>query len=394
MQKKCKKAVYTVLMIALLAVSIYSHSFYFIICSGCLVSFLGIRKMIITMQQRKYKKIAWLSLLPSIGLTVTSIGLLFREDTDLVNLNSYIITGIAGVMAMFVLFDIIELWKDKKLSARFVRWIDVLSISTEFAVIVRALMITSSPEEATELSAMSGAIFGLVAILISVNLCLVSMCGYRSTKESIQMISTITRSKKWVFTRIGLLKDTFLVLGKTVISIATFSFFMFVNALYSVGMGTAKYIAIRMKGKNKKEQLKSFRLVGIVIFLTSLSYALYSIRLFMGQRTMEFPMSIALIIAFYTFFEFGINIRDAIRLRKLHDLESAALKFINLASTMICFVLTQTAILSFADENDASAANGMAGILFGVLAGLIGIYMISKSYRLERESQEDCENLA
>lgn len=46
---------------------------------------------------------------------------------------------------------------------------------------------------------------------------------------------------------------------------------MFVNALYSVGMGTAKYVAIRMKGKNKKEQLKSFRLVGIVIFLTSLS---------------------------------------------------------------------------------------------------------------------------
>lgn len=392
MQKKCKKAVSTFFMIALLAVTIYSQSFYFIICSGCQVSFLTIRKMImnisrndIKVQQRKYKKIGWLLVLPSICLTVASIGLLFREDNDPVKLHSYIIAGIAGAMAISIIIDIIELWKDKNLSARFIKWIDALSICTVFAVIVRVMMITNTPEEATALSAMSGAIFGFVAILVSMNLGLVSMCGFRSTKESIQMISTITKSKKWVFTRIALLKDAFLVLGKTGISIATFSFFMFVNALYSVGMGTAKYVAIRMKGKNKKEQLKSFRLVGIVIFLTSLSYALYSIRLFMGQKTMEFPMMIALIIALYTFLEFGINIRDAIRLRKLHDLESAALKFINLASTMICFVLTQTAILSFADENDASKANGLAGILFGVLAGLIGVYMIFKSYRLEIE---------
>lgn len=144
----------------------------------------------------------------------------------------------------------------------------------------------------------------------------------------------------------------------------------------------------------RSTKLKSFRLVGIVIFLTSLSYALYSTRLFMGYKSMDFPMMIALIIALYTFFEFGINIREAIRLRKLHDLESAALKFINLASTMICFVLTQTAILSFAYEQDASAANGLAGILFGVLAGLIGIYMITKSYKLEGEIQEDFKDIA
>lgn len=216
----------------------------------------------------------------------------------------------------------------------------------------------------------------------------------RSTKKSIQLISNITKSKKWVFTRIALLKDAFLVLGKTIISITTFSFFMFVNALYSVGMGTAKYITIRMCRKNKKEQIKGFRLVGIVIFLTSISYALYSVRLFMGHKTMEFPMMIALVIALYTLVEFGINIRDAIRLRKLHDLESSALKLINLSSTMICFVLTQTAILSFAEDNDTSVANGLAGIFFGGLAGLIGIYMIAISYRLESDSQEKGEESA
>lgn len=399
MQKKCRKSVSTVLMIVLLAVTIYSHSFYLIICSGCQVFVFAIRKMIISIscndtkvQQIKYKKIAWLPLLPSIGLTVASIGLYFIVDNVLVKLYSYIITGIAGAMVISELLDIIGLWKDKNLSARFIKWIDVLNICTLVAMVVRAILITHSPKEADELSAMSGVIFGLFSILISINLILVSLFGYKSTRESIQMIFSITKSKKWVFTKIALLKDVFLVIGKTVISIATFSFFMFVNALYSVGLGTARLIALRMKGKNKKEQLKCFRLVGIVIFLTSFCYALYSIRLFMGQRTLEYPMIIALLIAVYTFLEFGINIKDTIRLRKLHDLESAALKFISLASTMICFVLTQTAILSFADERDTSAANGLAGILFGGIAGLIGLFMIVKSYRLERESQEEREN--
>lgn len=399
MQKKYRKAVSAVLMVVLLAITIYSHSFYLIFCSGYQVFVFAIRKMIIIIscndtkvQQIKYKKIAWLPLLPSIVLTIASIGLYFIEDSVLVKLYSYIISGIAGAMVITVLHDIIGLWKDKNLSARFIKWIDVLSICTLFAMIVRAMLLTHSPKEADELSAMSGGIFGLFAILISINLILVSLCGYKSTRESIQMIFITTKSKKWAFARMALLKDTFLVIGKTAISIATFSFFMFVNALYSVGLGTARLIALRMKGKNKKEQLQCFRLVGIVIFLTSLCYALYSVRLFMGQKTLEFPMIIALSIAVYTFLEFGINIRDAIRLRMLHDLESAALKFISLASTMICFVLTQTAILSFADERDTSAANGLAGILFGGIAGLIGLFMIVKSYRLERESQEECED--
>lgn len=399
MQKKCRKSVSTVLMIVLLAVTIYSHSFYLIICSGCQVFVFAIRKIIISIscndtkvQQIKYKKIAWLPLLPSIGLTVASIGLYFIVDNVLVKLYSYIITGFAGAMVISELLDIIGLWKDKNLSARFIKWIDVLNICTLVAMIVRAILITHSPKEADELSAMSGVIFGFFSILISINLILVSLFGYKSTRESIQMIFSITKSKKLVFTRIALLKDVFLVIGKTVISIATFSFFMFVNALYSVGLGTARLIVLRMKGKNKKEKLKCFRLVGIVIFLTSFCYALYSIRLFMGQRALEYPMIIALLIAVYTFLEFGINIKDTIRLRKLHDLESAALKFISLASTMICFVLTQTAILSFADERDTSVANGLAGILFGGIAGLIGLFMIVKSYRLERESQEECED--
>ena len=116
MQKKYRKSVSTVLMIVLLAVTIYSHSFYLIICSGCQVFVFAIRKIIISIscndtkvQQIKYKKIAWLPLLPSIGLTVASIGLYFIVDNVLVKLYSYIITGIAGAMVISELLDIIGL---------------------------------------------------------------------------------------------------------------------------------------------------------------------------------------------------------------------------------------------------------------------------------------------
>ena len=90
-------------------------------------------------------------------------------------------------------------------------------------------------------------------------------------------------------------------------------------------------------------------------------------------------MNIALVIALYTFVEFGINIRDAVRLHKSKELEAKALRAVSFSSTLICFVLTQTAIMSVASEGDNSFANALSGVVFGGLAALVGIYVILDS---------------
>lgn len=55
---------------------------------------------------------------------------------------------------------------------------------------------------------------------------------------------------------------------------------MFANALYSTGMGAARFVAIKMYVQDKKRQIKNYQLVGIIISLSSICYVLYSVRLF------------------------------------------------------------------------------------------------------------------
>lgn len=227
---------------------------------------------------------------------------------------------------------------------------------------------------------MSVGIFGAAALLIAVDMSMVSLCGYKCTRDSIKTISALIRHRKLVFTRITMLKDAFLVAAKTAISVFSLSFFMFANALYSAGMGIARFYAVRMHTRDKARQIRSYRFVGIIIFIASICYVVYSARLFGGGKTKPYSMNIALVIALYTFVEFEINIRDAFRLRKSKALEAKALRAISLSSTLLCFVLTQTAIMSFAAEGDNSSANALAGVVFGGLAALVGLYISVDSF--------------
>ena len=179
-------------------------------------------------------------------------------------------------------------------------------------------------------------------------------------------------------------KDVFFVIGKILIGIVFSSFFMYVNALYSAGMGVARSMALRMDGKSRRRQITIYRRIGMILSGAGLCYALYSVRLFLGGITGVYSMNTALIIALYTFIEFGINIRGAIRLRKSRSLRAKALRAISFSATLLCFALTQTAILSFAAEGDNNFYNALSGMAFGVLAAIRGIFVILDSRRQDR----------
>lgn len=111
-------------------------------------------------------------------------------------------------------------------------------------------------------------------------------------------------------------------------------------------------------------------------------YMIYSIRLFIHPKETVYHMYIALAIA--TFTEIGLNIRGVIMERKNNAPLIHAIKMINLSSSLICLVLTQTAILSFASDLPTHAnVNGLMGIIMGGAATLIGIYMILRITAIE-----------
>lgn len=344
-----------------------------------------IKKKDDTAQQKNCKLFGFYLLLPSLGLIASAVGFMFRPEMDVHIYAAYTLIGLSAVLCVWLVFKIIIQRKDKSIAARFTRLISVAAMSSPLSLTVGMILsIAGIEDDVAALVCLSAATFGAVALLIAINLILVTYCEYQSTKNSLKIINSFIKSKRLTFVRISVAKDIFLVVCKSALSIVALSFFMFANALYSAGLGVARFIAMRMYTQNGEEQINSYFRVGGVIFLASACYVIYSIRLFFKSSTASFPMVIGIAIACYTFFEFFINIHEAVKLLKSKALETKALRAISLASTLLCFVLTQTALMSLDPETDPSFCNALAGVAFGGSAALVGVYVMVKSRMLRR----------
>lgn len=348
-------------------------------CTVCAALFTG------AAQLKPGKAQGFLIILPSLGLIASAVGFLLRSEIDIHIYIAYALIGLSAAFVAWLVFKIIMRRKDSTVDARFIRLISVATMSAPLSLIVGLILnIIEIEDDLGTLVCLSTAVFGGAALMIAVDLIVVSFCGFQSTRDSVKTIRNRVKEKKLVFVRISVVKDVFMVLSKTVISIAALSFFMFTNALYSAGLGVARYIAVKMHTQDGKKQIRSYFYVGGVIFFASACYVVYSIRLFHKSEIPSYDKIFGIVIACYTFFEFGINVREAIRLRKSNALETKALRAISLSSTLLCFVLTQTALMSFTHEGDSSFANALAGVVFGGAAALVGIYVMVRSKILQK----------
>lgn len=168
------------------------------------------------------------------------------------------------------------------------------------------------------------------------------------------------------------------------------SVFTCVNGFYTLGMVVSKYCALAGVLRTDKigEQYRYYRWSGIVLILASCLYIACSIRMFLHPTYTAYHPYLAMGIATVTFVEIGVNIRGVLMYRKNCSPLLHALKTINLATSLISLVLTQAAILSFADEAQNPAANGILGALMGSCATLLGVYMLLRLRRLTDPS--DC----
>ncbi len=386
--------VYPLLIGMIFVLGFLNNAWFEIICAVCAAlfwlvqfRFTALLKKDEGIQRKKCKPLGFFLLPPAAGIIAAGVLLLFRPFAMIPVPMTYGTVAISAVLFTCLLLQMITLKKKGPPAGRFLCLTLGAAMSAPLSLALPLILYVAEPDEAATLSCMYVVIFGVAALLIAVNIAMVSLYGYKSTRESVKTISALIRRRKLVFTRITMLKDAFLVAGKTAISVISLSFFMFANALYSAGMGVARLFAVRMHSQDRARQIKSYCYVGIIISAASICYVIYSARLFSGGKTETYSMYIALVIALYTFVEFGINVHDAFRLRKSKALDAKALRAISLSSTLLCFVLTQTAIMSFAAEGDNSFANALAGVVFGGLAALVGLYVIMDSLFQKKASE-------
>jgi len=182
--------------------------------------------------------------------------------------------------------------------------------------------------------------------------------------------------------------NTIIGIGKLMMGILSLSFFTCASAFYTFGMVIAKCCVLTgiIKENNTKSQYRYYKFSGLVLIVSSILYIVYSIRLLLYPVINSYHLYVALAIATFTFAELTINIRGVIVYRHNSTPLVHAIKMINLSSSLICLVLTQTAILSIASESIETQpyANGFMGILMGSAATILGIVMIGRINRIQK----------
>jgi hypothetical protein len=159
--------------------------------------------------------------------------------------------------------------------------------------------------------------------------------------------------------------------------IYSLSLFVCVGGFYNIGIGAAKYIMV--KSRSEKDQRRHYKWVGIIILVSSASYMVYCLNMSI-QNKANVTYGIVTSITIATFI--GMAVYGLLSTRKVANLTLAAAKRINLVTALISIVLTQSALLSLNEVENAARYCGLTGIVFGSVSAIAGALMVLRINRL------------
>ena len=360
-----------IFQIVFMAETLYFRSLYLMGCGGLLLC-LGCFRLLAQTHHGPW--CSALLILPAITLCALSAAPLF---TDLLpasdDFQTVMVCALVGMQTCLATASLLIRRKEKDVSSWMIQHFDASLLCVLLPALVSQLLLLGEESEWAQMVCLTGCVMGGLLFLLGCNVLLCALCGYQSTRESIRQVRDGFQRRRRFFHFVSVGKDGFMVLVKLGMSVASASFFMFANALFTCGIGLARYVALKMQGKETAGQLRLYRRVCAILSFSGLCYAGYSVRLFFGGSAGQYSEVMALAIAAYTFVEFGIQIYDLIKLRKKRDLEAEALRLVSLCGILVSFVLTQTAIMSFSEPGEHNFSDGLAGVVFGGLVVIVGV---------------------
>jgi len=143
-------------------------------------------------------------------------------------------------------------------------------------------------------------------------------------------------------------------------------------------MGVARWLYLVGRGRGDAERCR--RGMGVVVLLSGASYVLYSLRLLIGERAVRHHSMFAVAMAAFALFEIALNISESRRARRGGDKLLHALRMTNLAASLFCLSLAQSALLTLVHDVALSFYNGLIGMLMGAFAALIGTRLLLQNY--------------
>ncbi|GAA2180546.1 hypothetical protein GCM10009785_11820 [Brooklawnia cerclae] len=194
------------------------------------------------------------------------------------------------------------------------------------------------------------------------------------------------------FARVSIVTSLLMAVWKIIVAVvATASLFWLTNAAFSIGLAIVKYIAVsahqpgrpgrppRAPEVIERRQHIMYRATGAGIIVLAVVYIAGCLTMVLNGGQVERYDDVAgITIAAVTFTELGMALYGVFAARRDSDLVVEMIKLSNLAGAFVLLVLTQSALLSFSYSESTPQYTGLGGIAFGVLAGAIGVYMLTR----------------
>lgn len=168
---------------------------------------------------------------------------------------------------------------------------------------------------------------------------------------------------------------------KIAMAIISHSWLLFIHAVYNI----IKASAVHCANKEHEGHYSAMFCSGLLVIASGTVYLAYSVYIcFFGSEAF-YHMYIAIGIAAVTTYELIVTIHGLRKAKKAGNIQQETLKYINLASALISVSLTQTAILSFSNKGlDMSQAYAAGNAVFGLLALLVGVFMLIRANQLDK----------
>lgn len=224
--------------------------------------------------------------------------------------------------------------------------------------------------------------------------------GWRRARiDRLRAVTSDANERKMYVAGLSIPGTVLMAAWKTALVIVAPSAFLLVNVIYALGVASAKGVAFvahrtsRRRSHDPRDvalhQLRAYRSIAVIIVVLSVLYVVSCLPLLLGgEKSERYDPVIAVIIATITFVELIMSIAGAAVARRNKTLLVEAVRLTSLAGSLVLLVLTQTALMSFAYDGDASRYNGFSGVLFGSCAGLMGVYMLIRSHWLASRIDE------
>ncbi|MFZ2624928.1 MAG: hypothetical protein WAX29_06780 [Propionibacterium sp.] len=208
--------------------------------------------------------------------------------------------------------------------------------------------------------------------------------GWRRARGALASAS----SRNIYFSAVAIPGHIVMAISKGAVLFASFSAFMTATVMFTLGLARIKFLVIRAhrrvrQGNSITAVPTAYRLTGLIVLVLSGLWVVSCLPLAMGgEFAPRYNHIVALAIATMAFTELAFSVHGFFASRRYMDALMEAIKLSNLASSIILLVLTQAALLSMTPDAPAiSRTNGWFGVGAGVMAALIGVFMLVRSRR-------------